>query len=37
VLCLDKAAYGKAPVDCALTPQATYHAQRPATVIFVPR
>jgi len=37
VLCLDKAAYGQAPANCALTPQATYHAQRPATVIFVPR
>ena len=37
VLCLDKAAYGQAPADCALTPQASYHAQRPATVIFVPR
>jgi len=37
VLCLDKAAYGQAPADCALTPQASYHARRPATVIFVPR
>ena len=37
VLCLDKAAYGQAPANCALTPQASYHAQRPATVIFVPR
>jgi hypothetical protein len=37
VLCLDKAAYGQAPANCALTPQSTYHAQRPATVIFVPR
>jgi hypothetical protein len=36
VLCLDKAAYGQAPADCALTPQASYRAQRPATVIFVP-
>jgi hypothetical protein len=37
VLCLDKAAYGQAPVDCALIPGASYHAQRPATVIFLPR
>jgi hypothetical protein len=37
VLCLDKAAYGRAPADCALTPQASYRARRPSTVIFVPR
>jgi hypothetical protein len=37
VLCLDKAAYGQAPVDCALKPQATYRAARPSTVIFLPR
>lgn len=37
VLCLDKAAYGRAPADCALTPQMSYRARSPATVIFVPR
>jgi len=37
VVCLDKAAYMRAPADCALRPLATYHAQRPATVIVVPR
>jgi hypothetical protein len=37
VVCLDKAAYMRAPADCALTPLATYQARRPATVIVVPR
>jgi hypothetical protein len=37
VLCLDKAAYGRAPADCALTAQASYRARRPSTVVFVPR
>lgn len=33
-LCLDKAAYGRAPQDCALTPQFKYQAPRPQTFIF---
>jgi len=37
MLCLDKAAYGRAPADCALTAQASYRARRPSTAIFVPR
>ena len=37
VVCLDKAAYMRAPADCALTPLATYQARRPATVVVVPR
>lgn len=37
VLCLDKAAYQRAPADCALTPKAVYRARQPATVTFVPR
>ncbi|WP_380874421.1 hypothetical protein [Sphingomonas sp. DBB INV C78] len=36
VVCLDKAALGLAPSDCALTPQASYRAAR-MTYIFVPR
>ncbi|QDZ07707.1 hypothetical protein FPZ24_09565 [Sphingomonas panacisoli] len=35
--CLDKAAYGKAPTNCALTPGFTYRAPSPPMVIFVPR
>lgn len=35
--CLDKAAYGRAAADCALTPNFTYHAPAPPLIMFVPR
>lgn len=35
-LCLDKAAYGQAPGDCALNPAFTYHAPT-YTIMFIPR
>lgn len=37
IVCLDKGAYGRAPVDCALEPQMTYRAARPAVVTYIPR
>jgi len=37
IVCLDKAAYGRAPADCALKPKMTYRATEPAVVTFVPR
>lgn len=37
ILCLDKAAYQRAPADCALQPQMTYRAATPAVVTFRPR
>ena len=33
-VCIDQAAYGRAPADCALTPLATYHARRDPLIIF---
>lgn len=36
-VCLDKAAYGNAPTNCALTPGFTYRAPSPPMVIFIPR
>jgi hypothetical protein len=35
--CLDQAAYGRAPQDCALKPNATFRAPQPPTVIFMPK
>jgi hypothetical protein len=35
--CLDKAAYGNAPTNCALTPKFTYRAPSPPLIIFMPR
>ena len=35
--CLDKAAYGAAPLECALKPAVTYRARKPTVVIFKPR
>jgi hypothetical protein len=37
VLCLDKAAYQRAPADCALHPQMTYRARGVSTVVVTPR
>lgn len=38
VVCLDKAAYQRAPADCTLTPQMTYRAAKPhVTVVTVIR
>ena len=37
IVCLDKAAYGRAPADCALEAKMTYRARKPAVVTFVPR
>lgn len=36
-LCLDKAAYGHAPEDCALTPGFTFRPPRPPIILFIPR
>lgn len=37
VVCLDKAAYQRAPADCALTPGMGYRAQNPVTMTVIPR
>ena len=36
-VCLDQAAYGRAPADCALKPLATYRARSVPLIMFVPR
>jgi hypothetical protein len=33
VVCLDKAAFQRAPADCALKPQMTYRARTPVTTV----
>lgn len=37
VACLDRAAYGAAPADCALKPPVSYQAATPPTVMFIRR
>jgi hypothetical protein len=37
IVCLDKAAYQRAPADCALQPQMVYRAPNPAVLTIIPR
>jgi hypothetical protein len=37
IVCLDKAAYQRAPSDCALQPRMTYRAPNPPVVTFIRR